>query len=101
MMRRPPPSTLFPYTTLFRTVRERAGCDVLAADRAPVVLRCGRVRDDRHVDRMQRVDQLALRLQAPPPAHGREHAGIGETVLRILRRDELDDRHRIIELERV
>src|SRR5690348_17701692 len=47
MMRRPPPSTLFPYTTLFRSVRERAGCDVLAADRAPVVLRCGRVRDDR------------------------------------------------------
>src|SRR5256885_3006601 len=27
MIRRPPRSTLFPYTTLFRSVRLRTGCD--------------------------------------------------------------------------
>src|SRR5437899_4342140 len=41
LMRRPPTSTLFPYTTLFRSVRDRAratgrGADVVERDRADV-----------------------------------------------------------------
>src|SRR2546427_4313888 len=35
MIRRPPRSTLFPYTTLFRSVRRRADCPQLA-QRPPV-----------------------------------------------------------------
>src|SRR3712207_6920130 len=33
MIRRPPRSTLFPYTTLFRSARARGGADARAADR--------------------------------------------------------------------
>src|SRR5690348_17609250 len=50
MIRRPPRSTLFPYTTLFRSALRRAGAQALrrgrergesrAADRAPRHVRC-------------------------------------------------------------
>src|SRR6266853_200498 len=30
MIRRPPRSTLFPYTTLFRSLRDQFGCDIAA-----------------------------------------------------------------------
>src|SRR2546427_4016007 len=35
MIRRPPRSTLFPYTTLFRSHRERCDAPVMPASRAP------------------------------------------------------------------
>src|SRR5258708_19090313 len=43
MIRRPPRSTLFPYTTLFRSVREkdRQGISGKALPRAPRGARCG------------------------------------------------------------
>src|SRR3712207_8281826 len=46
MIRRPPRSTLFPYTTLFRSVRLRAGAqgadDADAGDRHAAPCGCGR-----------------------------------------------------------
>src|SRR2546421_5454907 len=36
MIRRPPRSTLFPYTTLFRSLRTAPGCDPAAAGGADV-----------------------------------------------------------------
>src|SRR5256885_13241747 len=42
MIRRPPRSTLFPYTTLFRSVQEIA-CGNLAHDGRPATRRCRRV----------------------------------------------------------
>src|SRR5687768_18513224 len=33
MIRRPPRSTLFPYTTLFRSANRRPGCAVLVSER--------------------------------------------------------------------
>src|SRR3712207_7190167 len=55
MIRRPPRSTLFPYTTLFRSVVVRA------ADR--VADRLGRVGDEPRVGHADH-DQLALDLEA-------------------------------------
>src|SRR3712207_6805639 len=43
MMRRPPRSTLFPYTTLFRS---RRGEDSVSRSRKPSVFQVGKVRDD-------------------------------------------------------
>src|SRR6266496_5600763 len=56
MIRRPPRSTLFPYTTLFRSARgavRRAGCDrsTRASDR-PTPRRCPRSRADRKSTRL-------------------------------------------------
>src|SRR3712207_7414463 len=39
MIRRPPRSTLFPYTTLFRSLEERPGPGVLHGDRPELDLR--------------------------------------------------------------
>src|SRR5690242_21095359 len=44
MIRRPPRSTLFPYTTLFRSDPERAGDDTVAAAIADVLLHVYRVK---------------------------------------------------------
>src|SRR3712207_9024048 len=43
MMRRPPRSTLFPYTTLFRS---RRGEDSVSRSRKPSVFQVGKIRDD-------------------------------------------------------
>src|SRR5688572_32144410 len=63
MLRRPPRSTLFPYTTLFRSAGEKAGSAVLA-------------RNPQHVERTFAVDVTACHEQE-----------IGETV-QILRSEE-------------
>src|SRR3712207_989254 len=64
MIRRPPRSTLFPYTTLFRSPRQPRGLPA-AADR-------GRLRRDHHRDRPAR--RLLLRRGLPPavPVQGAE-----------------------------
>src|SRR2546429_4855240 len=40
MIRRPPRSTLFPYTTLFRSLRIRNFSETIAAGQAPRVTEC-------------------------------------------------------------
>src|SRR5258708_18676970 len=73
MIRRPPRSTLFPYTTLFRSWRPRAaraGGDL--APRAPRVHAAGRrlgqqlghaeLRSEEHTSELQSPDHLVCRL---------------------------------------
>src|SRR5258707_9130820 len=99
MIRRPPRSTLFPYTTLFRSVRvigqlvigkRAAGDDVRAhappstreARRAPVLARrelpaLGRDRSEEHTSELQSRQYLVCRLllekknNMPYPTHSR------------------------------
>src|SRR3712207_7745535 len=49
MIRRPPRSTLFPYTTLFRSLRAGMPVRGLAGDPALVAVRTGRRLEDDHV----------------------------------------------------
>src|SRR3989442_8331253 len=81
MIRRPPRSTLFPYTTLFRSVRMdglehvRQALDVPSHDRAALVVqRIPDVRDDSH-----RVERLASR----PDAKDRKSTRLNSSHVRI------------------
>src|SRR3712207_7216067 len=62
MIRRPPRSTLFPYTTLFRSARLLPQAREAAAHVAPA--------EDRDPHRGQRT---ARRLDSPPRAHLQRH----------------------------
>src|SRR5690242_21087437 len=68
MIRRPPRSTLFPYTTLFRSRRllqgpDRAGLGVQRGDQpgAPRARRC-RLRSEEHTSELQSHVNLVCRL---------------------------------------
>src|SRR5438552_14693103 len=66
MLRRPPRSTLFPYTTLFRSSRSRP-CASSAASRSPSCRRATRwtsrcCRSEEHTSELQSPDHLVCRL---------------------------------------
>src|SRR3982750_4995501 len=60
IIRRPPRSTLFPYTTLFRSLCDRADCDVAVGNHAnqAVVL----ARSEEHTSELQSRSDLVCRL---------------------------------------
>src|SRR5438309_10167006 len=67
MMRRPPRSTLFPYTTLFRSglVRQLAGCRELRAERLQKKLTAPvrhATRSEEHTSELQSQFHLVCRL---------------------------------------
>src|SRR3712207_9253854 len=63
MIRRPPRSTLFPYTTLFRSARRFDGADLAGArDRL-----AGRLRTDQQADRAATAPVAPHRLRPPVP----------------------------------
>src|SRR2546427_3967681 len=74
MIRRPPRSTLFPYTTLFRSARDRVGGDARGARAlmsfdAPVVLALAPLlggavwfRSEEHTSELQSQSNLVCRL---------------------------------------
>src|SRR2546430_6064478 len=74
MIRRPPRSTLFPYTTLFRSAQDTftlAGSSLLAPRTQPRVLRIARVskcatcpyaRSEEHTSELQSQSNLVCRL---------------------------------------
>src|SRR5256885_3960898 len=66
MIRRPPRSTLFPYTTLFRSLRTdgpRLGLSLLGAHRLGAYGRKGRtVRSEEHTSELQSPCNLVCRL---------------------------------------
>src|SRR5258708_29405190 len=67
MIRRPPRSTLFPYTTLFRSVHvpPRPGSMVIDPHRSPASSRCRRPfrkRSEEHTSELQSPDHLVCRL---------------------------------------
>src|SRR3712207_7752119 len=70
MIRRPPRSTLFPYTTLFRSVGQR---DELAAEDLPVVVEVGDVTGPRAAAGGGREDRKSTRLNS-------SHANISYAV---------------------
>src|SRR5215216_6933871 len=57
MIRRPPRSTLFPYTTLFRSRPAHRGTTALESCRA-----CARPRSEEHTSELQSPDHLVCRL---------------------------------------
>src|ERR671923_2016281 len=59
MIRRPPRSTLFPYTTLFRSAVRRRG---RGRRRARRPARSGRGRSEEHTSELQSPDHLVCRL---------------------------------------
>src|SRR4029434_11352666 len=61
MIRRPPRSTLFPYTTLFRSPRFLAWCLVLSASVFKVCV-CVFVRSEEHTSELQSHLNLVCRL---------------------------------------
>src|SRR3989442_4644736 len=77
MIRRPPRSTLFPYTTLFRSLRFRACClrlSLLAIHRLPIG-RCfprlplGGHRSEEHTSELQSRPHLVCRLLLEKKKH--------------------------------
>src|SRR5258707_8183570 len=64
MIRRPPRSTLFPYTTLFRSVRPRAPVIVSAATRALTIdsSTASSPRSEEHTSELQSRQYLVCRL---------------------------------------
>src|SRR5688572_32134426 len=71
MIRRPPRSTLFPYTTLFRSLRSEFPCNMRAPpipQRASCNVQCSReersskVRSEEHTSELQSQSNLVCRL---------------------------------------
>src|SRR3970282_2654683 len=60
MIRRPPRSTLFPYTTLFRSLQHRLPKS--AGRRAPLRLELDRSRSEEHTSELQSHHDLVCRL---------------------------------------
>src|SRR2546429_9564735 len=58
MIRRPPRSTLFPYTTLFRSVLGADGEDVDRLGRAVAQVHAGRIREAREREAAAHVDEV-------------------------------------------
>src|SRR5258708_30640015 len=78
MIRRPPRSTLFPYTTLFRSPAERTSCPPRPSVSSMlwmVELTLGRGRSEEHTSELQSPDHLVCRLlleKKKNPAHERQ-----------------------------
>src|SRR5258708_29409757 len=63
MIRRPPRSTLFPYTTLFRSHRNALGLDAKAYERpSRAEPERGASRSEEHTSELQSPDHLVCRL---------------------------------------
>src|SRR5262245_62442803 len=63
MIRRPPRSTLFPYTTLFRSPRSRRRpCSPPPSPRHPASSRRGSARSEEHTSELQSLRHLVCRL---------------------------------------
>src|SRR2546421_2169621 len=72
MIRRPPRSTLFPYTTLFRSTAQRDGLGgVLVGRHALVGRRGGVVRSEEHTSELQSRSDLVCRLLLEKKNHRR------------------------------
>src|SRR5687767_15436814 len=80
MIRRPPRSTLFPYTTLFRSRRNRETIDRLRT-RGRVTR--ARLRDPRHTPRMTR-HSLCSRARRRSEEHTSELQSLAYLVCRLL-----------------
>src|SRR2546427_8423116 len=67
MIRRPPRSTLFPYTTLFRSLKLGTHSTsrmpaILLRGRRPVIVSCAGARSEEHTSELQSQSNLVCRL---------------------------------------
>src|SRR5258708_26837587 len=62
MIRRPPRSTLFPYTTLFRSSRDRQSPPIACRRFQTAVWSSGSSRSEEHTSELQSPDHLVCRL---------------------------------------
>src|SRR5258708_19431614 len=62
MIRRPPRSTLFPYTTLFRSLVRACASRASKAGRCPSIAGCPSERSEEHTSELQSPDHLVCRL---------------------------------------
>src|SRR5258708_15416375 len=87
MIRRPPRSTLFPYTTLFRSPRRSAENQFRHSLQISLMRAFQRRRSEEHTSELQSPDHLVCRLLLEKKKNG-EHAGAAtqETTLLSTRR---------------
>src|SRR5206468_4886941 len=98
MLRRPPISTLFPYTTLFRSrLREASFCPMQRSLRSQVRASKAALRSEEHTSELQSRSDLVCRLLLEKKKHKHKHPALVHragvyTVQRDLhlRRDRLD-----------
>src|SRR5258708_21266480 len=85
MIRRPPRSTLFPYTTLFRSSEARIDAAVVGNVVAEVPHRGGeeRARSEEHTSELQSPDHLVCRLLLEKKKTG-DHKPLATAVLALL-----------------
>src|SRR5438067_8685884 len=96
MIRRPPRSTLFPYTTLFRSAaaRLRGGPDARGlADRRPVRL-LGAPRSEEHTSELQSRFDLVCRLLLEKKKKKRK-----KTINAKKKQNELHQKHIVIDIK--
>src|SRR5947208_4177645 len=82
MIRRPPRSTLFPYTTLFRSivgVYATLGVFLILAARDPAAHRQDQERSEEHTSELQSPDHLVCRLLLEKKKQTEEHNDQGTT----------------------
>src|SRR3712207_8714835 len=79
MIRRPPRSTLFPYTTLFRSLREDSGESLTQAPQ-PTLADLGALVEESRGAGMRITARIELGDAAPP-------AAVGRTAYRIVQED--------------
>src|SRR5258708_11548329 len=72
MIRRPPRSTLFPYTTLFRSDLLPGGQDVEEVGDQEQLAPLGADRSEEHTSELQSPDHLVCRLLLEKKTEGRE-----------------------------
>src|SRR3712207_8534780 len=73
MIRRPPRSTLFPYTTLFRSVRRRPGSELREQHQADGGFEFHRDGGELRRERSRRVDRRRRLCRAPARRRSEEH----------------------------
>src|SRR5256885_9849704 len=78
MIRRPPRSTLFPYTTLFRSVCPRSGLRVHTA--ADVLVHHGLGRSEEHTSELQSPCNLVCRLLLEKKKTRYQHSSPSENI---------------------
>src|SRR5438132_5895355 len=94
MIRRPPSSTLFPYTTLFRSAPSRpSGCRRLRLPDRPPVRRCRRRRSEEHTSELQSHSDLVCRLLLEKKKNAFPEL-LGTFVSVLLKRRDRHARHR-------
>src|SRR5258708_15921043 len=96
MIRRPPRSTLFPYTTLFRSCRRRPAfpsCEPVSRSgwswRSERRYSCPPSRSEEHTSELQSPDHLVCRLLLEKKKKNKKHRSVLETLRQISVHDDM------------